>query len=90
MRTNPKGAFLLRRELREKGVEAAIIEKVLSERGGVDEEGLVRELARKKMASMRGLSEEKAKKRLFGFLARRGFRFDMIEGVVRDCVKQGN
>lgn len=88
MRSRPKGTMLLRRELREKGVEQVIIEKALSERGAVDEEGVARELAAQKLGSMRGLSEEKAKKRLFGFLARRGFNFGMIEGIVRDCVKQ--
>jgi len=90
MRTSPKGAVLLRKELREKGIEGAIIEKVLSERGEVNEEGLARELAAQKLKSMRGLSEEKAKKRLFGFLARRGFSFDTIGGIVRDCVKRGD
>ena len=90
MRANPKGVMLLRKELREKGIEGAIIEKVLSERGEVDEEGLAQELAAQKLGSMKGLPEEKVKRRLFGFLARRGFSFDTIGGVVRDCVKQGD
>jgi len=83
MRAKPKGDMALERELRQKGISAAIIEKVLSEKQ--ENEGAVcRRLARKKMEALEKLPREKARKKLFDFLARRGFNFEIIEDVMRE------
>ena len=83
MRRKPKGDMALERELRQKGISADIIEKVLSQKQG-NEGAVCRELAMKKMEALGKLPREKARKKLFDFLARRGFKFDVIEEVVRE------
>ncbi len=83
MRAKPKGDMALRTELRQKGIAAAVIEKVLSERCP-GEGDACRLLAEKKMAALEKLPKEKARKKLFDFLARRGFNFDSVKDVVRE------
>ncbi len=83
MRTNPKGDMLLRKELRMKGISASIIEKVLSEKES-GEGSLARTLAGQRLESLKKLPKEKARKKLFDFLARRGFDFDVIEDTVKE------
>jgi len=85
MRTNPKGDMLLRKELRDKGVSAPIIEKALSEKE-TEEGPLVLALARRKAESLKKLPEAKARKKLFDFLARKGFNFEIIEDIVKETL----
>ena len=85
MRTNPKGKTFLKMELMQKGVEASIIEKVLSEESK-DEDSLVRELARKKMETLKKEPKEKIRRKLFSYLAGRGFDFDIINEIIREYV----
>ncbi|MFH1593334.1 MAG: regulatory protein RecX [Candidatus Omnitrophota bacterium] len=90
LRSSPKGEMLLRRELKQKGISSEIIEKALSE-NKVSEDSTARMIAAKKMASLKGVGKMKAKKRLFDFLARRGFNSGTIEDIInesfntRDC-----
>jgi len=81
MRSNPRGRMLLEKELRQKGIARAITEKVLSAFKGEEEE-IARRLADSRMRSLRNLPRQKAKKKLFDYLARRGFKFDTIDEVV--------
>ncbi|UCD55311.1 MAG: regulatory protein RecX [Candidatus Omnitrophota bacterium] len=85
MRANPRSDALLRNELRMKGVSAAVIEKVLSERETGDD-SLARALAGRRLESLEKLPKEKARKKLFDFLARRGFDFDVIEDTVKETL----
>ena len=85
MRTNPKGDMLLRRELREKGVPAAAIEKALTEKKESGE-SVIKALAAKKFGTLKNLPKEKARKKLFEFLARRGFEFDAIDETIRELM----
>jgi len=87
MHAAPKGDMLLRRELREKGISDSIADKVLSEKEE-KEEPVARGLAEKKLRTLKGMPEEKVKKKLFEYLARRGFKFDLIEEIVRDYAKR--
>ena len=83
MHNNPKGDIVLRRELRDKGVSIPIIEEALS--GKEEAEGTVaRELAKQRLARLKNIPEVKAKKKIFDFLARKGFRFDVIEDVIQE------
>ena len=86
MRTNPKGKTLLKKELIQKGIEASIIEKVLGEESK-DEDSLVRELARKKMETLKKEPKEKIRRKLFSYLAQRGFDFEIINEIIREYVK---
>ncbi|MFH1381180.1 MAG: regulatory protein RecX [Candidatus Omnitrophota bacterium] len=85
MRNNPKGNTLLRKELRDLGVEASIIEKVLSEEKS-EEDALIRALVSQKMKQLEELPKEKAKQKLFTFLARRGFNFEKINEILKETL----
>ncbi len=79
MRLRPKGRQLLRRELIQKGVAETIIESALLEL--VDENRELEEvrlLAEKYMRRSAVLPEEIRRRRLLGFLQRRGFAFSRI------------
>lgn len=79
----PKGKKALEIELRGKGIQADLIEEVLSEN---QESGSEKELAlkaiRKKLELWQKLPLLERKKKLYGFLARRGFKSDTIDRVI--------
>ena len=83
MRTSPKGDILLRKELTQKGVEALTIDEALSEKSE-NEDSVVATLVQKKIKSLEKLPKPEAKRKLFSFLARRGFSFEAIEEVIRE------
>lgn len=77
------GLDRLKEELRAKGVAARIIERELKKAGGnYKEEDTVARLAVEQLASMGNLEPQKAKRRLFAYLARRGFSQEIIEQVI--------
>lgn len=88
MHINPKGDMLLQKELREKGIAFSIIEKVLSEKKE-KEDSVAKTLARERLERLKKLPKEKVKKKIFDFLARRGFDFDIIEEVIREISNKG-
>ena len=81
MRSNPRGAMLLERELLEKGISRSITQKVLLAMKD-KEKTLAESLAESRMRGLRNLPRQKAKRRLFEYLARRGFKFDTIDDIV--------
>lgn len=83
MHTRPKGDILLRKELQDKGISASAINRALSEKKE-DEGSTARVLAKRRLESLKTLPKMKAKKRLFDFLARRGFDFDVIKEVIKE------
>ena len=81
LRSSPRGAMLLERELREKGITQSIISQVVT--SFVDEERSVAEsLSEAKMHSLKNLPRQKARKKLFDYLVRKGFKFDVIDDMV--------
>jgi regulatory protein len=68
----PCGERFIRRKLRRRGIEPAIIDETLSELA-IDEVELVRTAVRLKLPSLDGLAPETAARRLFSHLERRGF-----------------
>ena len=85
LKSNPKGDIVLRYELHTKGISGEIIDKVLSENPEC-EEVIAKRLAGDRIKALRGLPKLKAKKRLHDYLARRGFKCDIIEEVVNRLV----
>jgi regulatory protein len=85
MASNPKGEKILRHELKEKGVEDDIISQTIEEaKNGQSEYDTVKKLADTRMHSLRELDKKTAKRRLFGYLKRRGFSFDVIMKVLNE------
>jgi regulatory protein len=74
----PRGKRLLEQELRQKGVDRAIVQHAIDD-ANVDERDDATRLAMTKMRSYAGLDPETAKRRLSGFLARKGYGYDVIK-----------
>jgi regulatory protein len=83
--TRPEGAFLLRRELQQKGLSDADAEvgvaAAFQERS---ERELAYELARKKKQALKTLPAEKGRKRVNDLLLRRGFDWELIRDILED------
>lgn len=83
MRSNPKGDVVLRHELKGKGVSPGLIEEALAEKSRrYDERGIALEMASEQFRRMKKLDRRKAAKRVWDFLARRGFGYDVIQDVI--------
>ena len=74
----PRGARLLKQELRQKGVSQDVVTEALP----VDDEDGAHRAAERKAVSLRAHDERTFKQRLSGFLQRRGYGYETIRGVV--------
>jgi regulatory protein len=77
----PRGRRLLEQELRDKGVDREIVRNAIDE-AGINEIEAATELARAKMRSYAKLEPEVARRRLAGFLARKGYNFDVVKPAI--------
>jgi len=77
----PRSVRMLKQELRQKGVESEIIESTLDE-AGIDEFSDALRLAEKRLSSLQDLEPQVRDRRLSGFLARRGYGYDIIRRVL--------
>jgi regulatory protein len=79
----------LQQELSRRGVDSkmatAAIADVLEEES-VDERALLEAAARKKLAVLRGQEPDAVRKRLYGYLARRGYDSADIAAVLRSIM----
>jgi regulatory protein len=80
----PLGLMRLRRELSLKGVDKEIIDSQI-EKAGEDycEEEVVLKIAKNKYTKLKGIEPYKAKRRLFQYLAYRGFSPDAITNTLQ-------
>lgn len=82
----PRGKFGLRMELKQKGVNKKIIDKVIEQL--VNELPLVRKVVQKKLKSYKNLPREDFYQKMSAFLARRGFSWPVIKQVVDELSKK--
>jgi regulatory protein len=75
----PRGSYALRAELRQKGIGDDAIESAL---GGVDEAVLALQAGRKKAARVKETDEQVFRQKMYGFLSRRGFNYEIITEAV--------
>ncbi|NJL93235.1 MAG: RecX family transcriptional regulator [Anaerolineae bacterium] len=80
---NPRGKLALRYELRQKGIDSAIIDDVLADQDSVE---LAAQAATKKLRSLRGHDPQTTRQKLGAFLARRGFPYDTVRTVLDQLV----
>lgn len=81
--TRPTGLYMLRQELRQKGLTDEDVEKGLHAAFQEKSEAeLARELASRRKKILATLPEEKAKKRLQDFLLRRGFAWELVHELI--------
>ena len=82
------GRSSIMQELRARKLDPDAIATALDEFDGDDEYRSAMELARKRLPSLRSLSDEVAERRLTGFLARRGYAGALVQRVVRETVRK--
>ena len=70
-------------ELKQKGIREKIIEEVIGAiQGKYRESDVAVKLAQKKLASLEDIDKFKARQRIYAFLVRKGFSFDVVNGVI--------
>lgn len=79
---SPRSGRLIRSELLSKGIDAATATSTVE---GFDDEESAYRAAAKRLKSLQGDDFEVFRRRLGGFLARRGFSYDIIRRVVDRC-----
>ena len=86
-RFKPMAPRALRYELRQKGVDEATIQAVLSAREQ-NPEAAALEAARSRLARWQGLDQEAFRKKMVAFLQRRGFDWDAIRGALEQLAQE--
>jgi regulatory protein len=82
------GRRRIAQELKNKGVDREIIQQTFAELFDGDSEFETAKLtARKKLSTLRSVDPETRRRRLAGFLERKGFSFEIIGRVLRDTGK---
>ncbi len=81
-KTKPKGMRLIKFELKQKGVDTeAVVE--------MPEDEVARRAIQRKLEIWKKLPKREQKKKLFDFLARRGFRYNTIARVIDGVLGKG-
>ena len=81
-KSNPRGKTLLKRELIDKGIDRETAEQVVATVETEDEAKVALQLAQKRVKQYSRLPTHVAKRRLHGFLARRGFGSEIVRQVL--------
>ena len=81
-KSNPRGKTLLKHELVDKGIDRETAEQVIATVETEDETKVALEIAQKRAKQYKRLPTHVAKRRLYGFLARRGFGSDVVRQVL--------
>jgi regulatory protein len=88
MRANPKGDAVLRQELRGKGVADDLIDDALTQKAQrYDDSQIALSMAREQFERFKKLDRRKAAKRVYDFLARRGFGYGTIQGIIEELTR---
>lgn len=85
-RFKPLGRRALSFELRNKGIDAVIIQELLEEI--VDEGGGAYEAALKRVRQMRGTTKREFKQKIGAFLQRRGFGYEAVNGALTQLIQE--
>ncbi len=80
-RFKPRSARMLRHELKQKGIASQYIDQALQ---GLDEADSARRLARKRVRRYAHLEREEFRRKMIGYLQRRGFRYPTIKPIVEE------
>lgn len=79
----PLGLRRIIEELISKGIDKAIIQKYIAEvKKDYVEDGIIAKIAQERFSRLKGIEPEKAKRRVFGYLVRRGFSIGAVMEVI--------
>lgn len=86
-----KSKWIIKMELQKKGIDQEIIEKTLNAKGNeeISDTQQVKKLLEKRLSRYKDLPRDKLYQKLGGFLARRGFGWDIIKKSIDDILKSG-
>ena len=84
LRCKPKGMAALRAELREKGISEEIIHSVLAD---LDERQAAWDAISPKLRHWNTLEKEEFKKKVYGYLSRRGFHYSLCSAIFEQAWK---
>ena len=89
-RSKPKGKKMLQHELVSQNIDKATVDRVLAGIDNAEETDTALQLAQKQAQRYQSLPPEVAKRRLHGFLLRRGFDFETIQSAIERVRIKGN
>ncbi len=79
------GRRRIERELRDKGVDRETVRRALADILTADQEiETAKKAAKRKLATMNTLSRETRRRRIAGFLERKGFSFEVIRNILKN------
>lgn len=85
----PRGIRVIKMELRQKGIEQDLIEKIISnDQFLISNKEAARKLVEKRVERLRGLPKEEIYKKLSEFLLRRGFPWEMVKNTVDEVTRK--
>ncbi|WP_255668029.1 regulatory protein RecX [Brevibacillus daliensis] len=79
LRLKPRGSYMLRMELKQKGISSHIIDRALGEVEFEEEVEAARTLLRAKIAKLRGEFDPKIEQKTLQFLIRKGFSHSIVQ-----------
>ena len=89
LETKPAGKNLLKRELLSKGIDRNLADEIIGEVFSVEnEEEIAYNLANKRWKQYSKLDKIVGARRLYSFLARRGFGFEIAEKITRRIINE--
>lgn len=89
LRFRPRGWPVLQQELRAKGVAPDIIKSIIAEyKNNTNEESMAMPMATKKWQADRALDLPNRKNRLYQYLTRRGFDYDLINQIIEQLTRE--
>ena len=88
----PRGKKMLAMELKQKGIEKDLIQKVLEEENEEipDELAQAKNIIQKRIEKLRGSPRQEIYNKVGAFLARRGFGWDIIKKAIDDSLKKSD
>lgn len=89
LRLKPKGRRALRSELYRKGIDRDLAEEAIDtgfSEAGIDESDAARRLAHRRARSLQRLERDVARRRLTGYLVRRGFPPQAVRSAVEEAL----
>ena len=85
----PRGRRLLQQELRQKGIASETVRDVIEE-SDLDEIGMATTLARQRVPRYAGQDPLTVRRRLGGYLARRGYGFDVVRAALNTALGEAD